>query len=163
MAAKMRVGLGHDIHRLAAGRKLVLGGLEIEHPTGALGHSDADVLLHAVTDALLGALALGDIGEWFPNTDPHWAGADSVQFVKAALTEVHKAKWEIANVDATIFAERPNLKPYKTAIRQRLAEVLETSVDNINVKAKSGENVGPIGREEAIAADAVILLCREND
>jgi 2-C-methyl-D-erythritol 2,4-cyclodiphosphate synthase len=159
----MRVGLGHDTHRLAPGRKLVLGGLEIDHPTGPVGHSDADVLLHAITDALLGALALGDIGEWFPNTDPRWAGADSVQFVKAALDEVRSHRWEIANLDATVFAEQPNLKPYKLRIRQRLAEVLEIPFDNVNVKAKSGEAVGPIGRKEAIAADAVVLLRRAGE
>ena len=159
----MRVGLGHDLHRLAAGRTLVLGGLAIEHPFGPVGHSDADVLLHAVTDALLGALGLGDIGEWFPNTDPRWAGADSVQFAKAALAEVEKNRWEIANIDATVFAEKPNLKSHKTAIRQKLADVLEISFDKVSVKAKSGEQVGPIGREEAIAADAIVLLCRPKD
>jgi 2-C-methyl-D-erythritol 2,4-cyclodiphosphate synthase len=156
----MRVGLGHDTHRLAAGKKLLLGGVEIEHSTGGVGHSDADVLLHAVTDALLGALGLGDIGEWFSNSDPRWANADSVQFVKAALAEVGKSGWEIANLDTTIFAEKPHLKSHKPRIRERLAEVLEIAVDRISVKAKSGEQVGPIGREEAIAADAIVLLRR---
>jgi 2-C-methyl-D-erythritol 2,4-cyclodiphosphate synthase len=159
----MRVGLGYDIHRLADNRPLILGGVTIDHPRGLLGHSDADVVLHAVTDALLGALALGDIGERFPNTDPQWAGADSVQFVKSALAEVRQGRWEIANLDTTIHAERPNLKRYKPAIRQRLAEVLEVPVERVNVKAKTGEQVGPIGREEAISADVVVLLCRNVD
>ncbi|HTN00973.1 2-C-methyl-D-erythritol 2,4-cyclodiphosphate synthase [Planctellipticum variicoloris] len=157
---EVRVGLGHDRHRLCPGRPLILGGVRIEHELGLDGHSDADVLLHAVTDALLGALGLGDIGEWFPNTDPRWQGADSVIFVQAATREVRSRGWEIGNLDCTLHAERPKLSPLKPAIRSRLAELLEIAEDRINVKAKTGERVGPIGRQEAIDADAIVLLTR---
>lgn len=157
---EVRVGLGHDRHRLCPGRPLILGGVRIEHELGLDGHSDADVLLHAVTDALLGALGLGDIGEWFPNTDPRWQGVDSVIFVQAATREVRSRGWEIGNLDCTLHAERPKLSPLKPAIRSRLAELLEIAEDRINVKAKTGERVGPIGRQEAIDADAIVLLTR---
>lgn len=157
---EVRVGLGHDRHRLCPGRPLILGGVRIEHELGLDGHSDADVLLHAVTDALLGALGLGDIGEWFPNTDPRWQGADSVIFVQAATREVRSRGWEISNLDCTLHAERPKLSPLKPAIRSRLAELLEIAEDRINVKAKTGERVGPVGRQEAIDADAIVLLTR---
>lgn len=157
---EIRVGLGHDRHRLCQGRPLILGGVRIEHELGLDGHSDADVLLHAVTDALLGALGLGDIGEWFPNTDPRWQGADSATFVKAATTEIRSRGWEIGNLDCTVHAERPKLSPLKPAIRARLAELLAIPEDRINVKAKTGERVGPIGRQEAIDADAVVLITR---
>jgi 2-C-methyl-D-erythritol 2,4-cyclodiphosphate synthase len=157
---EFRVGLGHDIHRLAAGRPLIVGGVPIEFGMGLVGHSDADILLHATTDALLGAAGLGDIGEWFPNTDPRWAGADSALFLSHALEAVRKRDWQIVNLDCTIWAERPKLTPYKPAIRKRLAELLEITEDQINVKAKSGEQVGPVGRGEAMTADAVVLLRR---
>lgn len=157
---EVRVGLGHDRHRLVPGRPLMLGGVRIEHELGLDGHSDADVLLHAVTDALLGALGLGDIGEWFPNTDPRWQGADSVIFLQAATGEIRTRGWEIGNLDCTVHAERPKLSPLKQAIRSRLAELLAIPEDRINVKAKTGERVGPIGRQEAIDADAVVLLTR---
>jgi len=156
----MRVGLGHDRHRLVAGRPLVLGGVTIPHDRGLDGHSDADVLLHAITDALLGALGLGDIGEWFPNTDPQWAAADSTIFLNAVLTELGTRGWEIANVDCTVHAERPKLSPHKETIARRLAELLGLDREQVNVKAKTGEKVGPTGREEAIDADAVVLLAR---
>lgn len=159
-AANIRVGLGHDRHRLIAGRPLILGGVTIPSPVGLDGHSDADVLLHAITDALLGALALGDIGEWFPNTDPQWTNADSAVFVKAAVAEVRRRGWEIGNLDCTIHAERPKLSPHKPQIAARVAELLAISVDEVNVKAKTGERVGPIGRQEAMDADAVVLLVR---
>lgn len=155
-----RIGLGHDRHRLIAGRPLILGGVTIPYDQGLDGHSDADVLLHALTDALLGALALGDIGEWFPNTDPLWAQADSRIFVQAAVAEVTRRGWMIANVDATLHAERPKLSPYKSAIVARVAELLGIACDQVNVKAKTGEKVGPIGRGEAIDADVVVLLTR---
>ena len=155
-----RVGLGHDLHRLVAGRPLLLGNIEIPFERGLEGHSDADVLLHAVTDALLGACALGDIGEWFPDTDPRYKDANSIVFLQAALDEVFSRGWQIVNVDATIFAQRPKLSTYKPAIRGRLADLLGISVDDVNIKAKTGERVGPIGREEAIAADVVVLLRR---
>ncbi len=158
----VRIGLGHDRHRLVPGKPLILGGVTIEFDRGLHGHSDADVLLHAVTDALLGALALGDIGEWFPNTDPQWAGANSAVFVKAAVEEIRHRGWEIANLDATVHAERPKLSPYKHAMAESLAALLNISREQINVKAKTGEKVGPIGREEAIDADAVVLLFRSD-
>jgi 2-C-methyl-D-erythritol 2,4-cyclodiphosphate synthase len=156
----MRVGLGHDTHRLVDGRRLVLGGVDVEFERGLDGHSDADVLLHAVTDAMLGAAGLGDIGEWFPNTDSQWAGADSTVFLAEALRATREKGWEIANLDCTIFAERPRLSSVKPQIRTRIAELLDLQLDQVNVKAKSGEKVGPIGREEAISADAIVLLVR---
>ena len=158
---EMRVGLGHDTHRLAADRPLILGGVQIDHDRGLLGHSDADVLLHALTDALLGAAGLGDIGERFPNTESQWAGADSTLFVNDAVAAIREGSWNIANLDCTLFAERPALTPHKPAIRQRLAELLEIEETQINIKAKSGEKVGPIGRQEAISADAIVLLTRD--
>lgn len=156
----MRVGLGQDVHRLAPGRKLVLGGVPIDHDCGPVGHSDADVLLHAVIDALLGAAGLGDIGEWFPNTDAQWEAADSVGLLARTVEELRGFSWRIVNLDCTIHAERPKLAEYKPAIRSRLAELLGTAIESINVKAKTGEAVGPVGREEAITAEAVVLLTR---
>ena len=157
----MRVGLGHDTHRLEPGRQLILGGVLIDFDRGLSGHSDADVLLHAVTDALLGAAGLGDIGEWFPNNDPQWADANSAVFVSRAAEEVRARGWRIVNVDCTLFAERPKLTPYKRQMKERLAELLAVSAADVNVKAKTGEKVGPIGREEAITADAIVLLMQE--
>lgn len=158
----IRVGLGHDTHRLESGRKLILGGVVVDFDRGLAGHSDADVLLHALTDALLGAAGLGDIGEWFPNTDPQWAAADSAVFVRAAVDAVRERGWEIGNVDCTIFAQQPKLSPHKPAIRKHLADMLDIPADAVNVKAKTGEHVGPVGREEAIDADAVVLLIRSS-
>lgn len=160
---QFRVGLGHDVHRLGPGRQFVLGGIEIDNPVGPIGHSDADVLLHALVDALLGAAGLGDIGEWFPDTDPKWAGADSSKLLTEALSQVRARGWNVVNLDCTIFAERPKLTPHKTAIRRRLAELLEIPAETINVKAKTGEAVGPIGRGEAIGADVVVLLTRKDE
>jgi 2-C-methyl-D-erythritol 2,4-cyclodiphosphate synthase len=160
---QFRVGLGHDTHRLAANRPLILGGVAIEFDRGLLGHSDADILLHAVTDAILGGAGLGDIGEAFPDTDPAYAGIDSAILLTRALERVTAAGWRIVNLDCTIFAERPKLAPYKPAIRRRLAELLGVPVEAINVKAKTGEQVGPVGREEAMEADAVVLLERMQD
>jgi 2-C-methyl-D-erythritol 2,4-cyclodiphosphate synthase len=160
MPQSYRIGLGHDVHRLVENRPLILGGVTIAHDRGLDGHSDADVLLHAVTDALLGAAGLGDIGEHFPNDDPRWKNADSATFVREALRAVREQGWTISNVDCTIHAERPKLTPHKPAIKQRLAELLEIEPGQINVKAKSGERVGPVGREEAIVADAIVLLAR---
>lgn len=160
----LRVGMGHDRHRLVAGRPLILGGVTIPFELGLDGHSDADVLLHAVTDAILGAAALGDIGEWFPNTDAQWANADSSVFLRKAIEEVRKRGWEIANLDCTIHAERPKLSPYKPAIANHLARLLEIGESQVNVKAKTGERVGPIGRQEAMDADAIVLLVpKDND
>lgn len=156
-----RVGLGHDIHRLEAGRPLILGGVRLEFERGLAGHSDADVLLHAVTDALLGAAGLGDIGQWFPDTDPQWKGADSADLLRQTVESVRKRSWRIVNLDCTIFAERPKLAPHKPLIQKRVAELLDIPLEAVNVKAKTSERVGPIGREEAIGADAVVLLARE--
>lgn len=157
---EFRVGLGHDRHRLVAGRALVLGGVTIEFEQGLDGHSDADVLLHAITDAILGAAGLGDIGEWFPNTDPQWAGVDSTVFLRAAVQQVAERGWHVVNLDCTIHAERPKLSPFKRTIADRIAGLLGISEDRVNVKAKTGEKVGPIGRQEAMDADAVVLLER---
>jgi 2-C-methyl-D-erythritol 2,4-cyclodiphosphate synthase len=157
----LRVGHGHDTHRLARDRSLILGGVTIDYERGLAGHSDADVLLHAITDALLGAAGLGDIGQWFPDTDPKWAGADSGQLLTATVREVHHKNWAIVNLDCTISAEEPKISPHRAAIRQRVAELLEIPVENVNVKAKTGEGVGPVGRKEAISADAVVLLVRD--
>ena len=157
---QFRVGLGHDIHRLASGRKLLLGGVPIEFDKGPVGHSDADVLLHAVTDALLGAAGLGDIGQWFPDTDERWKGADSAELLKTTVGEVRGRGWQIVNLDCTVSAERPKLTPHKPKIQGRLAELLGVDIAAVNVKAKTGEQVGPVGRGEAIAADAVVLLSR---
>lgn len=162
MQGEMRVGLGHDIHRLAPGRPFILGGVEIPWPHGPLGHSDGDVLLHALTDALLGAAGLGDIGEWFPDTDPQWQGADSAQFVREAFARVTERGWKLVNVDATVWVEQPKLKSHKPDIRQTVAELLGHPVESINVKAKSGEAVGPVGRGEAIMADVIVLLHRDS-
>lgn len=159
--ADLRIGLGHDTHRLEPGRPLVLGGVAIPHDKGPVAHSDGDVLLHAITDALLGAAGLGDIGEWFPDSDPQWQGADSKQFVTAAASEIRKRGWHITNLDCTIHAQRPKLSQFKPEIRKSIAEVLDLDADLVNVKAKTGERVGPIGREEAIAADVVVLLVRK--
>ena len=156
-----RVGLGHDTHRLVPGRPLILGGVRIEHDLGLDGHSDADVLLHAITDALLGAAALGDIGELFPNTDPQWANANSAIFLRAALSKLSELGWKIVNLDCTIHAERPKLSSFKPAIAAHVAELLGVDRSQVNVKAKTGEKVGPIGRQEAISADAVVLIERD--
>jgi 2-C-methyl-D-erythritol 2,4-cyclodiphosphate synthase len=156
----MRVGIGHDTHRLAEGRPLILGGVRLEHPRGLVGHSDADVVLHAVTDALLGAAGLGDIGDAFPDTDPVYQNADSRLFLQATLTRLNQAGWRVVNIDVTIFAQEPKLGPVKARIREHLAELLALPVDDVNVKAKTGERVGHIGRAEAIGCQAAALIDR---
>jgi 2-C-methyl-D-erythritol 2,4-cyclodiphosphate synthase len=160
MPAHVRIGLGHDTHRLEPGTALVLGGITIEHDRRAVGHSDADVLLHAITDALLGAAALGDIGEMFPDTDSANRGRDSADMLRAALDRVRAAGWRIENLDCVIFAQRPKILPHRPAIRLRIAEVLGIDVDAVWLKAKTGEGVGPIGKEEAIGAECVVLISR---
>ncbi len=157
----MRVGIGHDTHRLAAGGPLVLGGIEIPHDRHAVGHSDADVLLHAITDALLGAAALGDIGELFPDTDEANRGRDSAEMLQRAATKVAEAGYRIMNVDCIVFAQRPKLSAHKQTMRRRIAEILGISADSVGVKAKTGEGVGEIGREELIAAECVALIRKE--
>ncbi len=154
----MRVGIGHDTHRLAEGRPLILGGVRIEHPRGLAGHSDADVVLHAVTDALLGAAGLGDIGDAYPDTDPAWAGADSRLFLGGALERLNRSGWRIVNLDVIIFAQEPKLGPVKARIRDNLAELLHLEPNAVNVKAKTGEHVGAIGRGEAISSQAIVLI-----
>lgn len=153
-----RIGIGHDTHRLAPGGPLRLGGVTIPFEQHLEGHSDADVLLHAVTDALLGAAALDDIGELFPNTDPANRGLDSAKFLEAALAKVTAAGYRVENIDSVVFAEHPKLSPYKPAIRQRLADLLQIDVAQVGFKAKTGEQVGPVGRQEAIMAQTVVLL-----
>jgi 2-C-methyl-D-erythritol 2,4-cyclodiphosphate synthase len=157
-----RVGLGFDSHRMGVGRPLFLGGIRIDYPRGLVGHSDADVVLHAITDALLGALGLGDIGDAYPDTDPKWLGAESRLFVAESVAKVMRLGWEIGNLDVTIFAQEPKLGPVKSVIRQNLASLLGISEDRVNVKAKTGEKVGHIGRGEAIACQAVVLVFRKN-
>jgi 2-C-methyl-D-erythritol 2,4-cyclodiphosphate synthase len=155
-----RIGLGHDTHRLSPGSGLMLGGIAIPHDRQALGHSDADVLLHAITDALLGAAALGDIGELFPDTDPANKGRDSAGMLQAALGRVLAAGWRIVNLDCVIFAQRPKILPHRQLIRERIAGILGVGTEAVWLKAKTGEGVGPIGREEAIAAECVALIER---
>jgi 2-C-methyl-D-erythritol 2,4-cyclodiphosphate synthase len=157
-----RVGSGHDTHRLAEGRPLVLGGVRIDHPKGLVGHSDADAVLHAVTDALLGAAGLGDIGDAYPDTDPRWQGADSRLFLTETLARLNQQGWRVVNLDVTIFAQEPKLGPVKAAIRDSLAKLLGVPTDAVNVKAKTGEKVGHIGRGEAIAAHAVVLIEKQD-
>src|SRR5436309_10861935 len=154
----MRVGLGHDTHRLEEGRPLLLGGVRIPHPRGLAGHSDADVVLHAVTDALLGAAGLGDIGDAYPDTDPVFKDRDSSYFVREARERLNRAGWAVVNVDVIIFAQEPKLGPVKEAMRRKLAEILNVGLEQVNVKAKTGERVGAIGRSEAIACQAIALV-----
>ena len=153
-----RIGIGCDIHRLETGRALILGGLHIPHDKGLAGHSDADVLCHAVTDALLGALALGDIGQHFPDTDSRYEGADSMALLRVVLRLVRNAGYRVVNLDCNVIAQRPKLAPHIEAIRLRLAEGLEIDAARVSVKAKTNEHVGPEGREEAIRAEAIVLL-----
>jgi 2-C-methyl-D-erythritol 2,4-cyclodiphosphate synthase len=156
----IRIGLGHDTHRLGPGAGLVIGGITIPHDRRALGHSDADVLLHAITDALLGAAALGDIGELFPDTDPANKGRNSAEMLRLAADRVAAAGWRVVNLDCVIFAQRPKILPHRPRILSRIAEILEISLAAVWLKAKTGEGVGPIGTEEAIAAECVVLLER---
>lgn len=157
---ELRIGSGQDCHRLESGYQLILGGVPIEFEMGLVGHSDADVLLHAITDALLGAAGLGDIGEMFPNTEERWKDADSRNLLVSAYQEVQKAGWQIVNLDCTISAERPKLAGYKPLIRESIANTLNINEQQINIKAKTGERVGPVGRQEAMTADAIVLLTR---
>ena len=154
----MRVGIGHDTHRLGQGGPLRLGGIEIPHDRHLVGHGDADVLLHAITGALLGAAALGDIGELFPDTDPANRGRDSAEMLRLAYAKVCEAGYEIGNLDCIVFAQRPKLGAYKGAILRRIAEILGLREEQIGVKAKTGEGVGEIGREETVMAQCIVLL-----
>lgn len=158
--SEYRTGLGWDNHRIAAGRPLILGGVTISSEFGLEGHSDADVLTHAVTDAILGAAALGDIGMHFPDSDPLWKGADSLQFLKHALDLARAAGFELVNVDSTVILERPKLKDYRGAIRETLATTLGLAVDRVSVKFKTAEKVGPVGEGKSAEAQALVTLAR---
>lgn len=157
-----RIGCGSDTHRLEKGRRLILGGVTIPHEAGLAGHSDADVLIHAVIDAWLGALALGDIGSHFPDTDVAYKDIDSRKLLKAVLALPESRNWKLNNLDITIHAQRPKLAPYIQRIRENLAEDMNTIVSRISVKAKTGEKIGFIGREEGIFAQAVLTLIQED-
>ncbi len=153
-----RIGLGYDIHRLVTGRKLFLGGIEIPHSKGLEGHSDADVILHALCDALLGALALGDIGKFFPNTDSKWKNIDSEILLKEVYQKIQKEEYSLVNADIMLIAEEPKIAPYILRMRETIAGVLGTSVENISIKATTNEKAGSLGRGEAIACHCVVLL-----
>jgi 2-C-methyl-D-erythritol 2,4-cyclodiphosphate synthase len=156
-------GIGYDCHRFADGRRLVLGGVELEHDRGLQGHSDADALTHAIIDAILGACALGDIGEHFPDTDPHYAGADSLQLLRETLRLVGAAGFTVLHVDATVLIERPRLAPARERMRSNLAETLGLGIDHVSVKATRGEGMGFVGREEGVATIAVATVQRADD
>lgn len=156
----MRIGYGYDLHRLVEGRPCWIGGVEIPSEKGLLGHSDADVLLHAITDALLGALALGDIGAHFPDSDPAWKDGDSSLFLARVYRMILKKGWRVVNIDSTVVAEVPRLRSHVESIRTRIGEILKISSEAVSVKATTNEKAGPVGREEAIAAHAVVLVER---
>lgn len=158
--SEVRTGIGWDVHRLAPERPLILGGVIIPSPFGLEGHSDADVLAHAITDAILGAAALGDIGMHFPDSDPKWKGADSMVFLKHALDLAGKAGFELVNVDSTVILERPKLKDYRNSIREKLADTLGLALDRVSVKFKTAEKVGPVGEGRSAEAQAVVTLSR---
>jgi len=155
-----RIGQGYDVHALVPGRKLILGGVEISHPAGLLGHSDADALLHAITDAILGATGLGDIGRMFPDTDERWRGADSRMLLREAMAAVRAAGWRVGNVDATVVAQAPKIAPHVGAMAVNIAEDLGIAPGCVNVKGKTHERLGFEGRQEGIVAQAVALLVR---
>ena len=156
----IRIGNGYDIHKLVAGRPLILGGVEIPHTLGLLGHSDADVLTHAIMDALLGALALGDIGHYFPPSDPKWEGANSTILLEQVAEIVRSQGWKIGNIDSTVVAEQPKMKPHLKSMRDRIAGVLNIDMGQVSIKATTNEKLGPTGRQEGICAYAVVLLVR---
>lgn len=162
MITDMRVGHGYDVHRLVPDRRLILGGVDIPHETGLLGHSDADVLTHAVMDSLLGALALGDIGKHFPDTDPAYKGADSLKLATHVAALIRKEGWSIGNVDATVIAQAPKLAPHIANMRENLAAALGIAVDRIGVKATTEEKLGFTGEKLGISAHAVSLLFKES-
>ena len=157
---KIRVGIGYDVHRLVENRKLILGGVQIPYHLGLLGHSDADVLTHAIVDAILGAAALGDIGTHFPDTDPRYHGMDSLIFLSDAASKIKACSYRIENIDSTVIAQRPKLAPYTLQMRQKLAETLEIAVTQVNVKATTAEELGVVGEGKAIVAHAIACLSR---
>jgi len=156
----IRIGNGYDLHRLVSDRRLILGGVEIPYEKGLLGHSDADVLTHAIMDAMLGALALGDIGHYFPPTDPKWAGADSIMLLQQVQELIAAQGWRVNNLDAVVIAEVPKLEPHISAMRDRLAEALNLPIDCVSVKATTNEGMDAIGQRQAIAVHAVVLLVK---
>jgi len=158
---KIRIGQGFDVHAFAEGRKLMLGGVEIAHPLGLLGHSDADVLIHALCDALLGAAALGDIGHLFPDTDASYKGADSLVLLAEVMRQIRARGFELGNADVTVMAEAPKLAPHISAMRQKLASAMQVDADQISIKATTTEKLGFTGRGEGIAAMSVALLTRD--
>lgn len=157
----IRVGIGYDLHRLADGRPLVLGGVTIPFERGLEGHSDADALSHAITDALLGAGALGNIGQHFPDTDPQYKNADSIMLLKQVVALLHQQGWRVVNIDSNVIAQRPLMNPHIEKIRTRLAEAVGIDVSAVSVKAKTNEHVGPEGRGEAISTNAVVLIAHD--
>ncbi len=161
MVQEFRVGIGHDTHRLTTGRALILAGVRIDHALGLAGHSDADVVLHAVTDALLGAAGKGDIGEHFPDTDPAYKDADSSVLLRHVVDLVRRDGWSVVNADVIVHAQAPKLLPHKAAMKANLARLLQADESRVNLKAKTGEKVGPVGREEAMQAEAVVLIERQ--
>ena len=160
-AKEIRTGLGWDVHRIAAGRPLILGGITVPCEFGLAGHSDADVLAHAVTDAILGAASLGDIGMHFPDTDPRWKGSDSLVFLRHARDLAAQRGYAIVNIDSTIILERPKLKDFRQTIRERLAATLGLEVDRVSVKFKTAEKVGPVGEGRSAEAQAIVTLRKE--
>jgi 2-C-methyl-D-erythritol 2,4-cyclodiphosphate synthase len=156
----IRIGNGYDLHRLVSDRRLILGGVEIPYEKGLLGHSDADVLTHAIMDAMLGALALGDIGHYFPPTDPKWAGADSIMLLQQVQELIAAQGWRVNNLDAVVIAEVPKLEPHISAMRDRLAAALNLPIDCVSVKATTNEGMDAIGQRQAIAVHAVVLLVK---
>ncbi len=156
----IRIGQGYDLHRLVSDRRLVLGGIDIPYEKGLLGHSDADVLTHAIMDAMLGALALGDIGHYFPPSDPKWAGADSLMLLQQVQDLIAAQGWRVNNLDAVVIAEAPKLKPHIKAIRDRLSQAMNLPIDCVSVKATTNEGMDAIGQKEAIAVHAVVLLVK---
>lgn len=161
IASEMRVGQGYDVHALVTGRPLIIGGVTIPYDRGLAGHSDADVLLHAVTDAILGAAGMGDIGRHFPDTDPQWKGADSRMLLRTAFGKLRAAGWEIVNVDATVHAQAPKIGPHAAAMQANIAQDLGLAdASRVNIKAKTNESLGFLGRSEGIAATVVALIQR---
>ncbi len=157
----MRIGHGYDVHAFDASRPLILGGMEIPHDFGLKGHSDADVLLHTITDSILGALALGDIGKFFPDTDEKFKDADSRVLLSEVVSMMHEKGYEIGNIDAVVIAERPKLRGYIDEMRENVAALLKTDISNVNIKATTSEKLGFTGREEGIASEAVVLLNKQ--
>ena len=155
---EIRIGNGYDIHRLVSDRPLILGGVNIPHSLGLLGHSDADVLTHAIMDAMLGALSLGDIGHYFPPSDPKWAGADSLVLLNQVNQLIEEQGWKVGNIDSVVVAERPKLKPHIEQMRQNLAKVLHLEPNQVGVKATTNEKLGPVGNQEGICSYAVVLI-----